>query len=1003
MAPTKPPTDGPSTSAARPASRLSTPSASGRSTPIPASDPTLMLPPRLAARFSRPSAPTKPPSRKSCASSRRSSVSSRSAHHHRHHHHGHHGAAPASVAQHLRRASILESRRARLASRAAHAEEVRQRAQQIQAAPRSTRTRGEEKAAAAQVARERYLAQVAASCAEEVKKAKRVAEETRARKMEEGMKLREEVERGLEKAERRKREYWEGRRRARGGSLGIVGEEKGGEEKAEEDGGVARKIASTPVVSEEGAARIVQRAWMGHQRKRTVRDFLELNMDVSRIEATTFNEVSELLARDEVLARTAKMMRLCGLLDGTDDESSASVRIFLSAFLLLGHPKQVLNAGGDLEEDLIDRAKVLLMQFQRVLSRPPTAANYHAAAEPITSLNEAFADFQLTFSAWKNHDSSILVDTMLAQFAELDAIWQTVKGDTAGNVAADYKEGIRYNQTLLIARLKRMAGPEKALKMANEAVRARRKIKTGAKARGDVKPRSASVTTGDGPSMSLNKEPSSRAATPLEPTPEQPPTSGDGTSHAEILKSMLSPMPPNRVFVHELSISRDYRIDVDAICSQRRDANQALLSTIRADLATDRGQPWILALAETIRDRLLRVVPAGKPVHHQIAEALDLDTIAHQLRAGAFSYDSFFAFMNGLLPKLVAPARDPLVKALAQDAGDDFVERLAKLLNVVNHLSLDFANHLLALAAPDLLRHAAEYEEGCFRAERAEPATASLPLTTRWWRAARAQALTEHASRSSASHPSPAPSAQSIYTTGLLTLFLCPLPPPSTTTTNPPLPETLALDTDRLARFRADTLRLLTSAACLLTAKNLLKRDVRVPWHAAARRLWALPAADFYAPESASIVISAMCEQAPAPPSVPPAARQALEGAVPRLLSDAKAAHEGRSEGLGHPVMKVLLVKVRRHVGERLRVDVGSRERVRAAAGASEELGKGGLAEFVGRVGGWVEELGRVRGTDWEAHGKWLEAVAGRVEGGRGRSPAEGEGEVHGVRLGGGS
>ena len=977
MAPNKSPAEGPGSAAARPASRLSNPSASGRSTPVLASDTTLMLPPRLAARFTR--GPPKPSSRKSCASSRRSSVSSRSARHHHHHRHGGAGAAPASVAQHLRRASILESRRARLASRAAHAEEVRQRAQQIQAAPRGTRSRGAEKAAAAQRARERYLAQVAASGAEEVKRAKRVAEETRARKTEEGLRLRHEVERGLEKAERRKREYWEGKRRARGGSLGVVGEEKAGEDKADESGAAVRKMERTAVLSEEGAARIAQRAWRSHKRRKTVRDFVALNLDVSRIEAATFTEVSELLASDAVLARTAKVLRLCGLVDGPDDESGAAVRIFLVAFLLLGHPQQVLNGSGGLEEELLDKAKVLLMQFQRVLSRPATAASYHAAAEPITSLHEAFADFQLTFSAWKNHDSSLLVDTMLAQFAELDAIWQTVKGDTAGHAAADYKEGIRYNQTLLIARLKRMAGPEKALKMANEAVRARRRIKAGARVRGDVKPRSASVTAGDGPSTALPKE-ASRAATPLEAAPE-PAAPDAGTSHAEILRSMLSPLPANRVFVHELAIDRAYRIDVDAVCTQRRAANQALLNAIRADLATDRGQPWILALAETLRDRLLRVVPAGKPMHAHIAEALDLDTVARQLRAGAFSFDAFFAFALGLLPRLVAPARDPLVKALAQaqDAGEDYVERLARLLHVVNHLSLDFANHLLGCAAPDLLRHAPDYEDGRFAAAHGAPDRAALPHTLRWWRAARAQALAEHTNRPAA--PSaPAPSAHAIYTTGLLALFLA--PPPAADALDPPLPETLALDADRRARFRADLLRLGAVAACLLTAKNLLRRDVRVPWHAAARRLWALPAADFYAPDAAPHVIAAMCEQSPAPPSVPPAARHALDGAVPRILADARAVHDGTAAAAGprHPVVKVLLVKVRRHVRERLRVDVGSRERVRAAAGASAELGAGGLAEFVGRIGGWVEELARVRSVDWEAHGRWLEAVAARVE-----------------------
>ena len=79
------------------------------------------------------------------------------------------------MAQHLRRTSILESRKARLADRAAHAEQVRLRAALAKKTPRSSNS--EERALAAQQARERHLAQVAAVCAEEVRRAKKVAED----------------------------------------------------------------------------------------------------------------------------------------------------------------------------------------------------------------------------------------------------------------------------------------------------------------------------------------------------------------------------------------------------------------------------------------------------------------------------------------------------------------------------------------------------------------------------------------------------------------------------------------------------------------------------------------------------------------------------------------------------------------------------------------------------------------------------------------------------------
>jgi len=91
-------------------------------------------PARIAARFYRP---TNNRRKSSAASSRRNSISS--AHSHQSLNSSRHGGPQSSyIAQHLRRASIIEDRKARLADRAAHAEKVRLRAALAKAAPRST-------------------------------------------------------------------------------------------------------------------------------------------------------------------------------------------------------------------------------------------------------------------------------------------------------------------------------------------------------------------------------------------------------------------------------------------------------------------------------------------------------------------------------------------------------------------------------------------------------------------------------------------------------------------------------------------------------------------------------------------------------------------------------------------------------------------------------------------------------------------------------------------------
>ena len=882
-------------------------------------------PPHIAARLNRRAA------RKSASSSRRNSVTS--LHSNRSNRSCHGRVHNTHIAQHLRRASILESRKARLADRAAYAEKVRLRAQEAKAAPRTSR--GEDRALAAQQARERYLAQVAATCAEEVKRAKKVAEEQKEKRAAEHLRLRDEINERLADAERRRLSYQQNLRRNRTTSVSSPERKK-----------VPNDVPRPR--DEAGAARTIQQAWRSHRRQKILSDFLELDLDLAHVQKSSFEEVSDLLAQERVMERTGKVMRLCGLQDvvGGLQEETTAVRIFLFAYLILGHPRYVLSHEGDREEDLMDKAKVLLMHFERVISKPPVAANFSSGHEAIISLSESFSDFQLAFTAWKNHDSSIFIETMLAQFAELDAIWQTVKNDTAGGVANDYKEGIRYNQTLLLARLKRLAGPDKALKLVNDTVKARRKARSAQKPNGDIKPRS--TITQPSPPVQLPE--------PTAPTSGSS-RSSEGSSPNEELHNVLSPLPENRTVVHELAINKEYRIDVDTTSEARQAVNRGIFNSMRKDLLNGAGNSWILSMAETIREKLLRVIPHGKPLQTQVSDGLDLKIIQTQLEHGSFSYDKFFAFMNSLLPRLVSPARDPLVKELATDSSNDCVEKLAKLLHIVDLLSLDYSNYLLMVSAPELIKHASSYEQECFEKLHGHRA---LPKTSRWWKLGRDKAMLDP-SRQPGETSASSPTLQEVYVTSLVELFIA-LPADDLT-----IPETLELDEPRIKRVRAETLRMITISSIILTAKNLLKRDVRSQWRTQAQRMWDLPETTAFLDPAPYISILESSQ------ALPPPTRAALLGTTERVLADARA-----SPSISHPVMKVLLQKLKSHILARLAA-TSSQERVRLASSASEILSSGGLAEFVGRISGVAEEMAKVKQVDWDAHGKWLDDVAREV------------------------
>ena len=899
------------------------------------------LPPHIAARFNRSS---KSRRKSSAASSRRNSMTSLRSNQSNRSAHG--GPQSTHIAQHLRRASIIESRKARLADKAAHAEKVRLRAALAKAAPRVTANR-EDRALAAQQARERYLAQVAANCAEEVKRAKKVAEDMKEKKAAEHLKLKGDIEEKFAEAERRRLLYQQNSRRSRFTSLPAVEE---------------KKITISPWKprNEEAAARLLQKAWRNRRKRRIVSQYLSLNLTVEDMRRENFEEFSSRIAQEHVLRCTTQLLELCGI---PDDEAAAfgvgsSARMFLSAFLVVGYPPYVFSQNGEQEQDLGRKAVRLLICFGLLVSPEHTGRNFSPRPTQTADLIEAFADFGTAFNAWKNQDSSVLVETMIAHFVELDAIWQTVKNDTAGHVADDYREGIQKNQTLLLVRLKRLAGPEKALELVREAIQARRKLKSKVKNRltHDIVPRevSGAVDPVDGPE-NPNATPS-----PLESVPKSPIGASD-------IRKVISSLPNNRAIVHELAVNKDYRIEDSSNTHLRRNINRIIFSRMRRDLQEGKGDQWIISMAQTIRDRLLRVVTPGKSLHVLISETLDIDLIKNQLTIGSFSYEKFFSFMNTILPKLCAPIRDPQVKALAADTSEDLIGRLEKLMDIINFLSLDYANYQLRLVSSGITDRSAEYEKRCFNDQYQGK---RLTKTIRWWRSARTRLIVEASRRApqtsnsttihSSSNP-PRPASDKIYTRGLVDLFIT-LPP----TTLADIPETLDLDTNRIARIRNDILRLITISTILLTAKNLLKRDVRSHWKVEAQRMWDLPSAYTEALPYLAIVESAH--------AMPPATRTSLLGTIERVLGDAR-----KPQQMSQPVMKVLLQKLRAHVMARLGA-ASSEERLRSASTASEVLGNGGMAEWVGRVGALVEELGMVKGVDWAGHGAWIDGVAAEVE-----------------------
>lgn len=966
---------------------------------------TVTPPPHIAARlFIRPTNQTR--RKDSAASSRRNSFSSA---HSRSSHGCGRDVGPQSkyVAQHLRRASILEDRKARLADRAAHAEKVRIRAAKAKATVKDI-TQSEERAIAAAMARERNLAEIAAACAEEVKRAKQIAETMKEKREQENKKLKMQMEERLAEAERRREELRNRNAakvkcRERGQSLvtrkptlvEVMPEVK-----------EVKERESSPMRPEAAASRI-QWWWKSMSRKRAVAEFSALGLTIDVVRETSFDTVTSLLSQENVLVATSRVLRICGLNEGAPGsvEEMTAVRSFLSAFLILGHPSQVLSnkeGTGEPEQvgsalakpiprddlanpqlqELVGKAGDLLISFENILGRLTAFNNYTPPPALLESFPEVYATFYNAFIAWKARDSSSLVELMVMQFVELDAIWESVKDSTDGSVDQVYRESIRENQLLLLVRIKKLAGPVRGKQLVTEAVRAARKARVK-KPRGDLKPRVAEQSESE-TGMGVLGDGSNQGQQTQTPTPPSTPArQGETFKISVVLPHTKSLLPENRVVVHELAINRDFRTEPSEYHEQQAHLLAPLFQEMRATMQADNQEVHfmlLLRVADMIREKLQRLVRPGNPMHTLIGELLDTEMAQRQFAMGSFSYEKLFQAMGTLLPKLCAPVRDDEVKILAEEklVQGTYVDRLEALNAFIDVMLSDYANYLLQQAAPQLIEQAPSYEAKAFAAD-IEAGRYDLSAAKAAWRAARVKLMGEASRRDpeGVDIPRSRPTANKIYNQMLVDLFTQPHP-----LSIDEMPAMLRLDHKRVVEAGRVTKRIITTGAILLQCKNLLKRDVRGPWRTESQRILAVleRSESSSDPVPTDQTVDGILTALEAGRSMPTATKVHLRAFVTKLvLSAASITAENREPS--DPVLRLLLSRLRAYVLQRLAASASASENVKATSTAGEKLAGLGLAEFVDKVRDLVEMLGRVGEVDRGAHGVWWDQVAETVEG----------------------
>ncbi|RMZ77567.1 hypothetical protein DV737_g4257, partial [Chaetothyriales sp. CBS 132003] len=873
------------------------------------------FPPRLAARFYRHTSSRR---RSSAHSSRRSSLSSISLHSHHSNVSCHGGPRSTHVAQHLRRASIIESRKKRLADRAAHAEQVRLRAAAAKNTPRVSHS--EERALAAQAAREKLLAEIAARCEEEVRRAKKIAEETREKKAAERARMQEQLADKFADAARRRSIYQSSMRRSRTTSLAAVEEKK-------------ISPAALPKIGRTAAAKVIQRAWRKYSARKICLSFKALDLDLTQLASKSFEEITRLLAEERAIKATAGLLKHLGMIDAVQEAGAdrVAVRIFLSGYLILAHPMQALSYGGgqENEQELMAKAKALIEPFEiHVQSILQDALSGTAAKTAREELGFSFNEFTSAFHAWKNQDRTLLIDVIVNSFVNLDLIIQSTKDDRRGMVAEDYLQAVRSEQVKLLARLKRLAGPEQAL----------------------ARVRAASIQhrAGSAPQSFIAR-----------------------------LGQTMTVLPPNREIAHEMQINGSFEVQQQPWSEARNQFIDVLRTSMR-DSMQDGGvqvaASWTHSMTVLIREKLLNLVSPRHQLYDRIDQVLDPKLIEQQSRHGMFSYHDFFNTIASIIAQICSPGRDEAVQAFATDTESDTIDRLFNLMNIIDLMTLDHINFQFRLASRQVIEHGHQHERKMFEQDLRD-GVHDLRHAKTWWRIARQSGPAAH------------PTGQAVYARGLTDLAL-----QNSHFSYDQMPETLQMDYIRLLKLRAHAFHMVAVSSILLTTKLRLQRNRQSLWTNDAERLMSLDLTNTSAQRVVSLIESSHQMPSTTRQGlldfvtrVLPAAAAATSNAAntdqdrqaaiqeERPFDPSSLADDGVSkDDVFHEQIATFVLKsLREHVFQRLSA-ASTAEKVRVTTSAAQVLARAGMPEFVSHVGDMVDLLERIRNVDLKAHEQCL-------------------------------
>lgn len=814
-----------------------------------------------------------------------------------------------------RRESFLQDRTDRLAQRRQKHSQVLARGRvDVSAKLEALR----ESLSAAQVARSAIYARIAANGSKEVAKAQLVVQHNREKLRVEQETRRLALEVKLAEAEKRREIALHDRRFARR-SISPRYVSSHGESME------CNECLSVPKLSPDVAALRILKFWQLHVTRFRTRQFLALHLDYQTVSEIPFDVIADVIKGRDVMSTANALLRILEFTDHNNERgrNETVCRVFLATFMIVGHPGAILTRQGPLEARLIEEAGEFARLFTR-WSRRVTSGRLCCQE----SLRASWCRFFSSFEAWKQDDSAHLVEIMVAQYCELDLIYQIVRNDSDSIVATEYHTAIKDNQLMLLSRIKGIAGDDTRRLLRAAVLAARRKR------------------------LPRRTKPAS-----FDPAVEHTSQAPGNQAFKFFSLGQRQTRLSNRQLVHELALNSSFQISKPLLPKSEAALEDSMknnfFESLQAEMYAGRGVSWIPIVVQECKMRLLRLVMPDSPTFKAITAAFDIPSVEAECRTNTYDYTSFTGIVIDMMSALCSPARDRMVADLKLLRGisdtDLFAKRINSIFEVLDVLLLDSANFHLRISAPRLIPEAVPYEQKMFAAD-VEASIMTIKATSLWLESSRGVMLEAAVTRDTEQVKSSRDTPPCLDIFHEAFVQLC--------TTESEIPETFHLDHERLSRYRGRTSRMIRIAAYIMAAKNLMRPKSKslnpLTWTSLKDRLMLL-----ISEEDDVEAVSIAAEL-----------NNHLDLAYTGAETDRAERHETLTRLLlkhksSDPVQKLLLRRVQALMGENLRGTEISSTKIAAA----------GLDDFGVDLQTLLAETASLANLNWSCYSQWYHQI----------------------------